>query len=214
VPPTVLLLPGLGGSEAGHWQTRWQALHPEYVRVEQASWHAPRRLAWVIRLEAAVRAAAGPVILVAHSLAGPLVAHWARRGSVQRVAAALLVAPADVERPDAPAAVRDFAPLPLERLPFTTWLVASSDDPHASVERSRQLAAAWGARLLEAGAVGHINVASGHGPWPTGEALLDELRRGATRRRGANSTFLNASTIVEGKETRPQPGRCDPGSPT
>jgi hypothetical protein len=181
--PTVLILPGLGGSEPGHWQSLWQVRHPEYVRVEQADWLAPRRLAWVIRLEAAVRAAPGRVVLVAHSLAGPLVAHWARRGSVDRVAAALLVAPADVERPGAPAPLADFTPVPLERLPFPTWLVGSSDDPHASLERSRALADAWGARFLEAGAAGHLNVASGHGPWPTGEALLEELIQGAAARR-------------------------------
>jgi hypothetical protein len=28
------------------------------------------------------------------------------------------------------------------------------------------------------GAVGHLNVASGHGPWPEGEALLGQVRRG------------------------------------
>jgi predicted alpha/beta hydrolase family esterase len=183
-PPTVLILPGLGGSPPDHWQSRWQARHPAYRRVEQTHWDVPRRASWVVKLETAVRAAVpDQVVLVAHSLACPLVAHWARHGSATRVAAALLVAPADVEREGAPAAVRCFAPLPLERLPFPSWLVASSDDPHLSLDRARQLARAWGSRFLEAGAAGHLNVASGHGDWAEGEALLEEIVRGQAARR-------------------------------
>nr|WP_238475001.1 alpha/beta hydrolase [Azospirillum cavernae] len=32
-----------------------------------------------------------------------------------------------------------------------------------------------GADFINAGAVGHINVASGFGPWPLGETLVKEL---------------------------------------
>jgi predicted alpha/beta hydrolase family esterase len=140
----VLLLPGLGGSPPGHRQSLWEARFPKFRRVEQSRWDALRLGAWTIRLEMAVRASpSGPVVLVAHSLACALVAHWARLGSVRRVAAALLVAPADVECPGAPEAVRSFAPLPLERLPFPSWLVASSDDPHSELERARAFGRAW-----------------------------------------------------------------------
>ncbi|MGC4000949.1 MAG: alpha/beta hydrolase [Anaeromyxobacter sp.] len=175
-PPTVLILPGLGGSGPQHWQSRWQARHPEFVRVEQASWAEPRLEEWAQALEREVRRHQR-VVLVAHSLACQLVAHWARAGSVGRVASALLVAPADVERPGASAEVRSFAPLARERLPFRTWIVASSDDPHATVARSLVMAEAWGARLIEAGPLGHINTASGHGEWPDGEAFLAAILR-------------------------------------
>ena len=47
-------------------------------------------------------------------------------------------------------------------------LVASSNDPYCSLDRARQLAAAWGAQFIEAGDAGHINANSGHGPWPEG----------------------------------------------
>jgi hypothetical protein len=46
--------------------------------------------------------------------------------------------------------------------------VASSNDPHATLEHSADLAAAWGSKFVEAGAAGHINADSGHGPWPEG----------------------------------------------
>ena len=40
----------------------------------------------------------------------------------------------------------------------------------ADLERSiaEKLAGLWGATLVDAGETGHINAASGHGPWPEG----------------------------------------------
>ncbi|MGC4000948.1 MAG: alpha/beta hydrolase [Anaeromyxobacter sp.] len=175
------MLPGLGGSGPAHWQSRWEARQPGRVRVEQADWDAPALEDWARALEAAVRAHLR-VVLVAHSLACQLVAHWARSGAVERVAAALLVSPPDVERADLPAAVRPFAPIPRERLPFRSWVVASSDDPYSSPERTRAMAEGWGARLIEAGPLGHINTDSGHGDWRDGEALLDAIVACAGRR--------------------------------
>ncbi|HEX7487499.1 MAG TPA: alpha/beta hydrolase, partial [Anaeromyxobacteraceae bacterium] len=177
--PTVLIVPGLNGSGPDHWQSRWEARHPGFRRVEQVSWSRPRLGGWVDTLEGAVRSHSR-VILVAHSLGCALVAHWAHRGSASRVTAALLVAPADVERADRPAAVGAFAPLPLAPLPFPAWVIASSDDPYATLARARSFAQAWGARFLEAGRCGHINVDSGHGHWPEGEALLAQLREEST----------------------------------
>jgi uncharacterized protein len=61
-----------------------------------------------------------------------------------------------------------FAFLPRDPLPFPSLLVASSDDPYCTMEEAVDLASAWGSQLVEAGAAGHINAASGHGPWPEG----------------------------------------------
>ncbi|MCX4807629.1 alpha/beta hydrolase [Streptomyces sp. NBC_01214] len=57
----------------------------------------------------------------------------------------------------------------------TTIVAASSNDPLGTVERVAELARNWGGRLVELGAVGHLNPASGHGPWPRAEELLREL---------------------------------------
>lgn len=38
----------------------------------------------------------------------------------------------------------------------------------------------WNMRLINLGAAGHINPASGFGPWPDGFDILDELRRRAS----------------------------------
>ncbi|MGF1428078.1 RBBP9/YdeN family alpha/beta hydrolase [Kitasatospora sp. LaBMicrA B282] len=72
-------------------------------------------------------------------------------------------------------ALKAFGPIPLTPLPFPSIVVASSDDPYAGIERSRAFAAGWGSRLVEVGALGHVNSESGLGDWPQGRELLAEL---------------------------------------
>jgi predicted alpha/beta hydrolase family esterase len=178
------MIPGWNGSGPGHWQTIWQRHRPEIARVEQRSWSHPVLGDWAEELERAVRAARAPSLLVAHSLGCALVAHWARAGSVARVAGGRRVAPPDVDDPTL-ATPRTFSPMPREPLPFPAWVVASRNDPYATFGRAEELARAWGARLLDAGRSGHLNVASGHGAWPRGAELLAalelELERGTKR---------------------------------
>jgi len=168
-----LVVPGLGGSGLEHWQGRWTAKNANHRMVQQRDWNRPDPAAWVASLETYVSAFPPPSILVAHSLGCALVAHWAINGSTERVAAAMLVAPADVDS-DAhtPAECRPFAPIPLEPLPFPAVLVYSRDDPFISADRARYFAQAWGATPFEAGALGHINEESDLGDWPDGEKIL------------------------------------------
>ncbi len=115
-------------------------------------------------------------MLVAHSLGCALVAHAAARPEGARIAAALLVAPADVDSPaHTPEETRDFAPLPRRPLPFPATVVASADDPYVALPRARAFAAAWGAAFVDAGARGHLNAASGLGDWPEGRRHLAAL---------------------------------------
>jgi predicted alpha/beta hydrolase family esterase len=182
----ILIVPGLGGSGPEHWQSRWQRSYPQTNRVEQTDWNRPVRADWLSRLAQALRDAPG-AILVGHSLGCALIAHLARRRPDLSIGGALLVAPADVDDDDRiPREVRDFAPMPLARLPFRSVVVASTNDPYMAIERARALAQAWGARFVNAGACGHINVAAGFGPWPAGEELLAELMR-ATRTTASKS---------------------------
>lgn len=172
-PARVFILPGLGNSGPHHWQTHFERLHPEFVRIEQRDWDTPDRAEWVATV---AQALAGEdlsrVVLVAHSLGCATVAHWAAQQG-QAIRGALLVAPSDVDTARYAAfATTGFAPMPLQRLPFASTLVASSNDVWASPARARQFAAAWGSELVDLGPVGHINVDSGHGEWPAGLALL------------------------------------------
>jgi len=170
----VLVLPGLHDSGPEHWQTLWIAAHPGFRRVEQRDWETPLRVDWVANLDAAVAEAGPDALLVAHSAACALVAHWAAAHR-REVRGALLVAPSDVEASTYPPGPVGFAPMPLGRLPFPSTVVASTEDPYVSLLRARQFAQAWGSRFVDIGPAGHINTASGLGAWPAGLELLVEL---------------------------------------
>lgn len=173
--PTVLLLPGWLNSGDSHWQSRWESLHG-HRRVEQDDWLWPRRGDWMARLDEVLLDSPHGVRLVAHSLGCQLVAAWAAHSRLtERVAAALLVAPPDTERDDMPPHLFNWRPIVRERLPFSSLVVASTDDPYCALERAERMAAAWGAEIVEIGARGHINGDSGLGDWPGGLALLRGL---------------------------------------
>jgi uncharacterized protein len=171
----ILIIPGLGGSGPHHWQTYLERSFPGASRVNQDDWDRPDRDAWIERLIAAVEASPGAV-LVAHSLGCAVVAHVAAVRPDLPVAAALLVAPVDVDREhDGSDRFRSFAPLPFTPLPFHSVVVASADDPYMTLARARAFADDWGAEFVDAGALGHINVDAGFGPWPDGERMLRTL---------------------------------------
>ncbi|HEX8391491.1 MAG TPA: alpha/beta hydrolase, partial [Longimicrobium sp.] len=174
-----LILPGIGDSGPEHWQTRWEQMDPACRRVRQAEWDAPRCADWAAVLDATVSALDGPAVLVCHSSSCALVAHWARTASAEnlaRIRGALLVAPSDPDAPAYPAGPTGFAPVPRERLPFRSIVVASTNDEYVTLERAREYGQAWGSEFVNAGALGHINSASGLGEWPQGYALLRNLR--------------------------------------
>lgn len=176
---TTLVLAGYQNSGAGHWQTRWEALDPTFRRVQMPDWDHPSRDAWCRTLDAAVAAADTPVVFAAHSLgcltAAFWAAHYASAAHLARVAGALLVAAPDSAGPRFPATISGFAPVPLQRLPFPTIVVASSDDPYADLAFSQTCASAWGSRWIDVGPLGHINGDSGLGDWDQGLQWLASL---------------------------------------
>jgi predicted alpha/beta hydrolase family esterase len=172
----VLILPGLYNSGPEHWQSYWERAHPEFRRVEQDDWETPRCEDWVARLEDAVREAGLDTVLVAHSSSCALVARWTETTKL-KVRGALLVAPSDTDAPSYPEGPAGFNPMPLNRLPFPSIVVASTDDPYVTLERAEEFARAWGSELVNIGPAGHLNSASGLGDWPVGFALLERLRR-------------------------------------
>jgi uncharacterized protein len=164
----ILIIPGYTNSGPDHWQSRWQAKLSTARRVEQAEWSKPVREDWVDAVVAAVNSATRPVVLVAHSL-GVATAVLAVPHFERTVAGAFLVAPQDVANPRIrPRHLMTFGPYPRDPLPFPSITVASRNDPFGSYEAAEDIAAAWGSHLVDAGEAGHINVESGHGPWPEG----------------------------------------------
>ncbi|MCG2579051.1 alpha/beta hydrolase [Dechloromonas sp. XY25] len=176
--PPVLILPGLGDSGPAHWQSIWEASGPSFRRVVQRDWDHPQLAEWVATLQQHVAACETPPVLVAHSLACSLVAHWSREFG-QHARGALLVSPSDVESPShTPPEVRGFSPVPNMRFPFPSTVVASTDDPYVDIGRAEHFAQCWGSRFVVIPGAGHINAESGLGAWPEGMALLQELLRG------------------------------------
>lgn len=173
----ILLLPGIGNSGPGHWQTLWADTHAGMQRIDGQDWDNPVCAEWVDNLEAAIRRSGPGTVLVAHSLACLQVAHWAQRSSTP-IKAALLVAVPDPDGASFPSQAIGFSPLSLQRLAFPSIVVASSDDPYGGLAHSERCAQAWGSRLVNVGARGHINAGSGLGEWGQGLALLGELLEG------------------------------------
>lgn len=165
----ILIIPGWSGSGPDHWQSRWQAKLSTARRVEQADWYKPDREEWSANIVAAVEAAARPVVLVAHSAGNSSVGHAASRLADGKVVGAFLVAPAAERALHAiPGMPPDFARHERRKLPFRAVLAASETDPYCTMDEAQELAGAWGADISNAGDAGHINSASGHGPWPEG----------------------------------------------
>jgi len=126
-------------------------------------------------------AASGPLIIVGHSAGALTVAHWARHAGGE-IRGAVLAVPPNFEVP-MPAGYPAFdalsaggwLPLPRTPLPFPSIVAASRNDPLASYEWVTALAADWRCRVVDLGAVGHLNPASGFGPWPKAAELIEAL---------------------------------------
>lgn len=174
-------IPGINNSGPGHWQTLWETLYPgEFIRVQQNNWEHPVKDDWVLALQRTVASYEEPVVLVAHSLGCVTVAHWAAAFKTDAIAGALLVAPADSEK-SARQNIKTFCPIPINRLPFPSILVASTNDPFSDLARSTLLAAGWGSKFVCLENKGHINAQSGLGAWNDGLSLLAGLTDAAHR---------------------------------
>lgn len=175
----VLLVPGLNGSPDAHWQTVWEQERADCERAELGAWSDPDPDTWIERLDHFVQRQRSPLVLVAHSLgciATVLWSHSKFHRHRDTVLGAILVAPCDTEATSS-RPLRRFAPLPRSRLEMRTILVASTDDPFATIVRSRQFASAWGSKFVNIGRAGHINADSGLGSWRFGQRIVDRMKQ-------------------------------------
>ena len=168
-----IIIPGLHNSDSLHWQSRWESEFKDFYRVKQRNWSRPVRSEWVDQLQKTVSKHSNKdIYLIAHSLGCLTVVHWAQLYK-KNIKGALLVAPPNVRSPLLAGTISGFDPLPLQRLPFESVLVASSNDIFCSIEKAYNYANAWGSRLVNLGNRGHVNSSSELGLWPEGLELLD-----------------------------------------
>ncbi len=171
-----LTVPGVTNSSPQHWQSLWEKeFSDKFRRIEQENWDTPVCSDWINKIETDVQNANSElVVLVAHSLGCTAVAHWVRKFGT-KIKGALLVAPSDCEAENYNFDTKGFAPIPLEKLPFKSLVVASTNDEYVSLERAEQFADVWGSELINVGAKGHINANAGFGEWNEGLELLKRL---------------------------------------
>ena len=143
-------------------------------RVNQADWETPNCNDWVEELNRVVMTTGENVTLIAHSLACTLVCKWAEKYPT-KICGALLVAPSDTEADTYPKGTTNFSPMATGKLPFSSIVVASTDDPYVSIERATYFAHSWGSELVVVNNLGHINVDSNLGMWQEGLQLLSKI---------------------------------------
>ncbi|MEZ5776439.1 MAG: alpha/beta hydrolase [Hyphomicrobiaceae bacterium] len=166
----LLIVPDGAGLDSDHWQARWvrQLRTARTVEVwELAQGGDAARTAALAR---AVAAAERPVMLVGHGLGALAIVKAAPALAGARIAGALLVAPTDWNLPaiSQVLARAGFPPVSSDPLPFPSLVVASRNDPLIGFETAQGFAFDWGSDFADAGEAGHIDAASGHGPWPEG----------------------------------------------
>jgi uncharacterized protein len=166
---TILIAPGLYDSAPAHWQSWLAARLGDSVRVEQEDWNTPYLPAWAGQVRRRIAQANGHVWLIAHSFAC-LASVVAAVDFRDKLAGLMLVAPADPDKFD----IASY--LPVQRLGIPCVVVASTNDPWMRLTKAAYWADVWGARFINAGAVGHLNVESGFGPWPDGLEIFEQLR--------------------------------------
>ena len=178
IEPTVLIVPGLRDHVEQHWQT---ILASELLRVAAVPPMGRDALSCqdrVLAIEQAAGRVQGPLIIVAHSGATIMVAHWAAT-TRRKVLGAVLATPPDFERPMPEGyptvgqlSDNGWLPVPRQALPFPSIVAASRNDPLAAFDRVIELATCWGSTLVDLGEVGHLNPASGYGRWDRVHALI------------------------------------------
>ena len=171
----VIILAGIGNSGPQHWQSLWEQSNPKFERVEQSDWNNPICEEWGAALEVAAKRAGPNVVVVAHSVACLVVAHWAAQEHAS-IKAALLVAVPDSTGQNFPKEAIGFSATPTKPFNFPSIVVVSTNDPYGTLENSTGFAKAWGSHFVNIGDCGHINASGGLGAWPEGYELLSQLR--------------------------------------
>jgi predicted alpha/beta hydrolase family esterase len=182
----IVIVHGYDGSGPGHWQ-RWLAAgltadgHP--VRFpDLPAPAAPDKDAWVTALGDALAVPAGTrVVAVCHSLGCWALDHWLAAHGAGALHAALLVAPPSpfllfepVESFLPPPRIRDaWAPIAARSL-----VVGSDDDDYASEDEIRAAGRDLGTAVEIVPGAGHLNPASGYGPWPFARAWVERALAG------------------------------------
>lgn len=169
------IIPGYSKNTPEHWQSVWANVIPNTQTIEQDKWEDVHKNDWITRIEETLaNEDLSQVILIGHSLGVATILHWAKEYG-HSVRGALLVAPTDVDDLPEPIAAHGFNPMPLEKLPFPSIIIASENDVWISLKRAQEYAELWGSEFVNVGKLGHINADSNLGEWQDGQGVLKRL---------------------------------------
>lgn len=206
----VLVVPGFHGSGDAHWQTWVEKELGSAERVRGIDWEQPIVKQWARAITRALDESSVPTVVVAHSF-GCLASSVAIASRPHLDLAAVFVAPAHPER-FAPFGVRNDPSLPsiAQYLPDRALnvpgvVVASQNDPWMKLQHAYAWARRWDLVFHDAGAVDHINVDSGFGPWPWIIGVIESVGENLSplhTRKAAKKEFLRARL----KRVSPTPG--------
>ena len=168
-----IIVPGVGGSDYDHWQSWLQRQLMSCSRVHQQDWNLPVLREWVANFVKTVSQTEQPVQIVAHSFGclttvSAINEHPELAKKIKKV---ILVAPANPSRFGdqgfAKDSLNDYTSYFHNiKLKLQTEMIISENDPWLNFEDAKALAKSWNIRPINLGQVGHINVASGFGPFP------------------------------------------------
>ena len=168
-----VIVPGVGGSEYHHWQSWLQRQLMSCSRVQQQDWNLPVLKEWIAQFVKTVAPIQDEIQIVAHSF-GCLttVAALAEHPELnQKVKKLILVAPANPARFGDAGFARnsqnDYAEYFHQlKIHVPATMIISENDPWLAFDDAQSLAKSWKLKPVNAGLAGHINVASGYGPFP------------------------------------------------
>lgn len=184
-----LIVPGLDGSQAPHWQDWWAKTDPTALMVELSDPSRPQPEVWETELGGMILRHPGCVV-VAHSLGAVLTARLLHKWPQLRVRAALLVAPAETSVSER---INAFHPIAERPLGVRATVVGSRNDPWMPLSRAKSLAHSFQADFVDLGFAGHINVSSGFGPWAYGKDLRNDLLWRSSQTASASHMKNNSS---------------------
>ncbi|TDX08408.1 alpha/beta hydrolase [Kribbella sp. VKM Ac-2566] len=176
-----VMVPGIGNSDSGHWQSIWQARWGRNAsRIKPSSWTEPDLDDWCAAIEREVRGEKD-VTLVAHSLGCLAAAHWIATNMQEPICGALLVTPPDRQAHSFPAVASTFVAVDDGPINIPGLIVSSDDDPYCTPDAAREMARHWELPTVSVGALGHLNSESGVGEWIQGQTALRVFLALATR---------------------------------
>jgi predicted alpha/beta hydrolase family esterase len=138
-----VFVPGCGNSINGHWQALWHKELKNSYWVEQNDLENPNCDEWVEALNLLIQSLEGSILFVTHSFWAGNTVELSEKYIANTLGVFLAAVP-DVQGVNFPEVISGYQTPPLEKLPFPSLILVSTDDPYSSVDRAAYFGRNWG----------------------------------------------------------------------